>query len=111
MSSQLRGAEGSQNQSPAQGIGQALKGSLSNGISSSTSNNTERKVERKEKEKLALVNRAGESKSPYVRAHKENPVKWQTWGEEAISLAKRENRLLFVSIGYSACHCKSPFRR
>lgn len=36
-----------------------------------------------------------------------NPVAWQLWGDEAIELAKKENRLLFVSIGYSACHCKS----
>ena len=57
--------------------------------------------------KLALTNRAGESRSPYVRAHASNPVAWQTWGDEAIALAKKENRLLFVSIGYSACHCES----
>jgi hypothetical protein len=56
--------------------------------------------------KLVLMNRAAESKSPYVRAHAGNPVAWQVWGDEAIALAKRENRLLFVSIGYSACHCK-----
>jgi uncharacterized protein YyaL (SSP411 family) len=35
-----------------------------------------------------------------------NPVAWQLWGDEAIDLARRENKLLFVSIGYSACHCK-----
>jgi uncharacterized protein YyaL (SSP411 family) len=35
-----------------------------------------------------------------------NPVAWQLWDDEAIDLARRENRLLFVSIGYSACHCK-----
>jgi hypothetical protein len=35
-----------------------------------------------------------------------NPVAWQLWGDEAIELAKKENKLLFVSIGYSACHCK-----
>lgn len=56
-----------------------------------------------------LVNRAGESRSPYVRAHKNNPVKWQIWGDEAIELAKKENRLLFVSVGYSACHCEFSF--
>ena len=33
-----------------------------------------------------------------------NPVAWQMWGPEAIELAKRHNRLLFVSIGYAACH-------
>ena len=34
-----------------------------------------------------------------------NPVAWQMWGPEAIALAKKSNRLLFVSIGYAACHC------
>ncbi|PBP19520.1 hypothetical protein BUE80_DR009771 [Diplocarpon rosae] len=53
---------------------------------------------------LVLTNRAGESRSPYVRAHAGNPVAWQIWGDEAVELARRENRLLFVSIGYNACH-------
>ncbi|KFY78521.1 hypothetical protein V499_02344, partial [Pseudogymnoascus sp. VKM F-103] len=52
----------------------------------------------------ALRNRAGESRSPYVRGHMNNPVAWQIFGDEAIELAKRENKLLFISIGYSACH-------
>lgn len=55
---------------------------------------------------VVLKNRAGESRSPYVRGHVNNPVAWQLWGDEAIELAKKENKLLFVSIGYSACHCK-----
>lgn len=37
-----------------------------------------------------------------------NPVAWQLFGDEAIELAKKENKLLFISIGYSACHCTSP---
>ncbi|KFZ06969.1 hypothetical protein V501_06900, partial [Pseudogymnoascus sp. VKM F-4519 (FW-2642)] len=52
----------------------------------------------------ALRNRAGESRSPYVRGHMNNPVAWQIFGDEAIELAKKENKLLFISIGYSACH-------
>jgi hypothetical protein len=56
--------------------------------------------------KTVLVNKAGESKSPYVRGHAKNPVAWQLWGEDTISLARKENKLLFVSIGYSACHCE-----
>ncbi len=63
-------------------------------------------AEEEKKKKLELKNRAGESKSPYVRAHSQNPVAWQVWGDEAIALSKKENRLLFVSIGYSACHCR-----
>jgi len=35
-----------------------------------------------------------------------NPVAWQNWGPEALALAKQYNRLLFVSIGYAACHCR-----
>ncbi|KFX95617.1 hypothetical protein O988_05718, partial [Pseudogymnoascus sp. VKM F-3808] len=51
-----------------------------------------------------LKNRAAESRSPYVRGHRNNPVAWQIFGDEAIQLAKKENKLLFISIGYSACH-------
>ena len=40
-----------------------------------------------------------------VRGHMNNPVAWQNWGPEALNLAKKHNRLLFVSIGYAACHC------
>ncbi|PWY77424.1 hypothetical protein BO70DRAFT_339166 [Aspergillus heteromorphus CBS 117.55] len=51
-----------------------------------------------------LVNRLRESRSPYVRAHMNNPVAWQPWDAEAIDLARRHNRLVFLSVGYSACH-------
>ncbi|KAK7706757.1 hypothetical protein SLS57_009567 [Botryosphaeria dothidea] len=50
---------------------------------------------------VRLVNRLSESRSPYVRGHMNNPVSWQMWGPEAIELARKTNRLLFVSIG---CH-------
>jgi uncharacterized protein YyaL (SSP411 family) len=53
---------------------------------------------------LKLVNRLRESRSPYVRAHQDNPVAWQMWGPEALELAKQSNRLIFISIGYAACH-------
>lgn len=53
---------------------------------------------------LELRNRLNESRSPYVRGHMNNPVAWQMWGEEAIRLAKDHNRLIFLSIGYAACH-------
>ncbi|KAF2119157.1 hypothetical protein BDV96DRAFT_569128 [Lophiotrema nucula] len=53
---------------------------------------------------LKLVNRLNESRSPYVRGHMNNPVAWQMWGPEAIELAKKSNRLIFISIGYAACH-------
>ena len=44
------------------------------------------------------------STSPYLLQHAHNPVDWYPWGPEALELAKRENRPIFLSIGYSACH-------
>jgi hypothetical protein len=89
--------------SQPQGIGGALKGTLVNNIKLESE-----KMDGEQKQKVVLTNKAGESRSPYVRAHATNPVAWQIWGNETIELARRENRLLFVSIGYSSCHCKSP---
>jgi len=42
--------------------------------------------------------------SPYLKQHAHNPVHWYPWGEEALQKAKSENKLILVSIGYSACH-------
>ena len=42
--------------------------------------------------------------SPYLQQHAHNPVNWYPWGEEAFEKAKRESKLIFVSIGYSTCH-------
>lgn len=42
--------------------------------------------------------------SPYLLQHAYNPVKWHAWGEEALKKAKDENKPIFLSIGYSACH-------
>lgn len=53
---------------------------------------------------VSLSNRCNDSKSPYVRSHANNPTAWQLWTPETLELSKRTNRLLFVSIGYSACH-------
>lgn len=52
----------------------------------------------------AHVNRLAEEKSPYLLQHAHNPVNWYPWGEEALELAKKENKLIFLSIGYSTCH-------
>lgn len=82
-----------------QGIASAIKVGLRSGVEPE-----QRRAEVAEK-KLELSNQAGKSRSPYVRAHASNPVAWQLWGDEAIGLAKKHNRLLFVSIGYNACHC------
>ena len=43
-------------------------------------------------------------KSPYLLQHLHNPVDWYPWGEEAFQKAKRENKPIFLSIGYSTCH-------
>ncbi len=42
--------------------------------------------------------------SPYLLQHADNPVDWYPWGEEALQLAKHENKPILLSIGYSACH-------
>ncbi len=49
-------------------------------------------------------NRLGVEKSPYLLQHKDNPVWWYAWGDEAIQAAKRENKPIFLSIGYATCH-------
>ncbi len=50
------------------------------------------------------MNRLANEKSPYLLQHKDNPVNWYPWGEEALNKAKEENKPLFISIGYSSCH-------
>ena len=42
--------------------------------------------------------------SPYLLQHAHNPVDWYAWNDEALELAKKENKLLLISIGYSSCH-------
>ncbi len=42
--------------------------------------------------------------SPYLLQHKDNPLNWYPWGDEAFEKAKKENKLIFLSIGYSTCH-------
>ena len=49
-------------------------------------------------------NRLINEKSPYLLQHAHNPVDWFAWGDEALSKAKRENKIIFLSIGYSTCH-------
>jgi uncharacterized protein YyaL (SSP411 family) len=51
-----------------------------------------------------MPNRLLRETSPYLRQHAHNPVDWYPWGSEALHRAKAENKLLIVSIGYSACH-------
>ncbi|MBL0058562.1 MAG: thioredoxin domain-containing protein [Elusimicrobia bacterium] len=51
-----------------------------------------------------MSNRLARESSPYLLQHGENPVQWYPWGEEAFDAARRENKPLLISIGYSTCH-------
>jgi uncharacterized protein len=51
-----------------------------------------------------MPNRLAHETSPYLLQHQNNPVDWYAWGEEAIEKARREEKPIFLSIGYSACH-------
>ena len=50
------------------------------------------------------TNRLVHETSPYLLLHAHNPVDWYPWSDEAIELAKKENKLIFLSVGYSTCH-------
>lgn len=52
----------------------------------------------------AYTNRLINEKSPYLLQHAHNPVDWYSWTEEAFNKAKKENKPIFLSIGYSTCH-------
>ncbi len=49
-------------------------------------------------------NNLNKSSSPYLQQHKDNPIHWQEWSKESLEYAKKENKLLFVSVGYATCH-------
>ena len=51
-----------------------------------------------------FTNRLAREKSPYLLQHAHNPVDWYPWGEEAFAKARRENKPIFLSVGYSTCH-------
>ncbi|RMG58180.1 MAG: thioredoxin domain-containing protein [Bacteroidetes bacterium] len=51
-----------------------------------------------------MPNRLIHESSPYLLQHAHNPVDWYPWGEEALTKARDENKLLLISIGYAACH-------
>jgi uncharacterized protein len=50
------------------------------------------------------TNRLAQEKSPYLLQHAHNPVDWYPWGEEAFVKARRKNKPIFLSVGYSTCH-------
>ena len=51
-----------------------------------------------------MPNRLSAETSPYLLQHADNPVDWYTWGDEALALAREQDRPILLSIGYSACH-------
>ncbi len=51
-----------------------------------------------------MPNHLVKENSPYLLQHENNPVDWYPWGEEALSKARVENKPIFLSIGYAACH-------
>ncbi len=50
------------------------------------------------------ANRLVHEKSPYLLEHARNPVDWYPWGSDALETAAREDKPVFLSIGYSGCH-------
>jgi uncharacterized protein YyaL (SSP411 family) len=54
--------------------------------------------------KTRPTNRLAHESSPYLLQHAHNPVNWYPWGPDAFARAKQENKLIFLSIGYSSCH-------
>ena len=51
-----------------------------------------------------MANRLAKETSPYLLQHQKNPVDWYPWGEEALERARREDKPILLSVGYSACH-------
>ena len=51
-----------------------------------------------------MPNRLGREISPYLRQHRDNPVDWYPWGDEAFALARSTGKPILLSVGYSACH-------
>jgi uncharacterized protein YyaL (SSP411 family) len=51
-----------------------------------------------------MANRLAQETSPYLLQHRENPVDWYPWGEEALAVARQHDRPILLSIGYAACH-------
>ena len=50
------------------------------------------------------MNRLADASSPYLRQHRDNPVHWHQWGDEAFAEAQRTGKPILLSVGYSACH-------
>src|SRR5438067_4178826 len=51
-----------------------------------------------------MANRLAQETSPYLLQHKDNPVDWYPWGDDAFAAAKQDDKPILLSVGYSACH-------
>ncbi|MFD1094200.1 thioredoxin domain-containing protein [Salegentibacter chungangensis] len=56
------------------------------------------------KNRPQYTNRLKEESSPYLLQHAHNPVNWQPWDQDSLDQAKKKNKLIIISVGYSACH-------
>src|SRR4051812_46665579 len=63
------------------------------------------------KKEAGPANRLAKESSPYLLQHAHNPVDWYPWGPEAFEKAKKEKKLVFLSIGYSSCHWRHVMER
>jgi len=57
-----------------------------------------------EKQNFMYTNELIHETSPYLLQHAHNPVNWYPWGDKALEIAKKENKMLLISVGYAACH-------
>ncbi len=77
---------------------------LGSALAAATSHAADGPKEKAGEKEKGKSNRLAKSSSPYLLQHAHNPVDWYPWGPEAFARAKKENKLVFLSIGYSACH-------
>ncbi len=96
----------SKNPSPTNQTSQNKKetGNLKNPAPTDQTSQNEKKKTAVESKKHKFTNRLSKEKSPYLQQHKHNPVDWFPWGKEAFDKAKKEDKPIFLSIGYSTCH-------
>ncbi len=81
-----------------------LRARLASALTARTSKGPPRTRNRREDGSPLYTNRLLQETSPYLQQHAHNPVNWYPWGEEAFEEAKRLDRPVFLSIGYSTCH-------
>jgi len=82
----------------------ASAGGQSSDISTSAKQSTTVNSAGAQKQRNRYTNRLVRAKSPYLLLHAHNPVDWYPWGEAAFERARKENKPIFLSIGYFTCH-------